>query len=789
MSRSVLPVIAAATLLLPTVPAPAGDIDLRLDAAIAAAGANTAEIERAIADAPRTQRDAMVWLVARMPERDLRSLSADALLENCRLAFEAMDSAPWKDAVPHEVFLDAVLPYAVINERRDDWRADFRERFGPIVAGATTPGEAAALLNQKVFPMVGVKYSTKRPKADQSGLESIEAGMASCTGLSVLLIEACRAVGVPARFAGVPLWSDGSGNHSWVEVWDNGRWKFTGAAEPSGMDLDQGWFAGRASGAVREDPQRAVWATTWNDSPSHFPMVWAAGDRTVRAVNVTDRYTRKPVEIPEGSGRLYVRLADLESGRRVAADAVLLVDGEEVARGRTRDDGFDANHHLEFVLPLGSRVTVRFDVPGGWVEGRQTFARDQQLLSVETTLEASATATTEEAENASDVRDPRAGRLAIRALQRDLKRRTLAEIALEEYASTPLSAREAERAITAMVEAEADRVRRERKDEFESRVLTSGDLRMPFWYAVYGEPPRGEGRALYVSMHGGGGAPKAVNDRQWENQKRLYKPVEGVYLAPRAPTDTWNLWHQGHIDAFYDRLIADLIVFENVDPDKVYLMGYSAGGDGVYQLAPRMADRLAAAAMMAGHPNETRPDGLRNLPFTLHMGGEDGAYKRNEIARNWKVKLAELAKEDEGGYPHEVVIHEGKGHWMDREDAVAVPWMAAHRRNLRPERIVWLQDDVTHPRFYWLAVEEPTARERIVAERDGNTVVILEGGERGLRIRVDDEMFDLDQPIVVKRGGEVVFEGEVPRTIEVIARTLEERHDPKGVFVGEIVIE
>ncbi len=778
MSRFVPVVIAAAMVLLPNVPAIGADADPRLDAAIVAAGDNAAEIERAIADAPPAHRDAMAWLVARMPARDLRAMAADALLENCRLAYEAMAAAPWKDAVPHEVFLDAVLPYAVVNERRDDWRADFRERFGPIVADARTPGEAAALLNQKVFPMVGVKYSTKRPKADQSGLESIEAGLASCTGLSVLLIEACRAVGVPARFAGVPLWSDGSGNHSWVEVWDDGEWKFTGAAEPSGMDLNRGWFSGRASGAVRDDPRRAVWATTWNDSPSHFPMVWAADDETVRAVNVTDRYTRQPAEIPEGAGRLYVRLADLDSGRRIAADAVLLVDGAEIARGRTRDDGFDANDHLEFVLPLGSEFLVRFEVPGGVIEGGQTFQRDQQLLTVETAIAAAPV----------EARGARAGRIAIRELQQDLKRLTLADIATQDYATTPLSSREAKRAIAAMSKAEADRIRRERKEEFDGRVLRDGDLSMPFWYAVYGDPPRGEGRALYISMHGGGGAPKEVNDQQWENQKRLYKPAEGVYLAPRAPTDTWNLWHQGHVDTFYDRLIADLIVFENVDPDKVYFMGYSAGGDGVYQLAPRMADRLAAAAMMAGHPNETQPDGLRNLPFTLHMGGEDGAYKRNEIARNWKVKLADLAASDEGGYPHEVVIHEGKGHWMDREDAVAVPWMAAHRRNLRPDRIVWLQDDVTHPRFYWLAVDEPKARERIVVERDGNTVTILEGGENGLRLRVDDEMFDLDQPIVVKRGDEVVFEGRVPRTIAAIATTLAERHDPKGVFTGEIVV-
>ena len=714
------------------------------------AGSNRPEIERAIEGVPDSQRDAMKWLVERMPERDLRSLDADYLIENCRLAFEARESSPWAKAVPQEIFLDAVLPYAVINERRDDWRGDFRDRFGSIVAEAGSPSEATALLNQKVFPMVGVKYSTRRPKADQSGLESIDAGLASCTGLSVLLIEACRSVGVPARFVGVPLWSDGSGNHSWVEIWDDGEWRFTGAAEPTGMDLDRGWFTGRARGAVRDDPRRAVWATTWNESPAHFPMVWAGGDTSVRAVNVSDRYTSDPVDVPEGRGRLYVRLRDLDTGRRLAMPAILMVDGEEAARGRTRDDSFDANDHLEFVVPLGSEVTVRFELPDGTMEAGQAFRRDEQLLDASTSIR---------------VTDPPA----------KVGGRGLSEAGAGRLADT-------------MNKRHARMIRRQRAGEMQAKVLEIGDHRMPFWYAVHGDPPEGEGRSLYISMHGGGGAPPAVNDQQWENQKRLYKPAEGVYLAPRAPTDTWNLWHRAHIDDFYDRLIENLIVFEGVDPDKVYFMGYSAGGDGVYQLAPRMADRLAAAAMMAGHPNETRPDGLRNLPFTLHMGGEDGAYNRNGIARQWKKSLAELAASDEGGYPHEVVIHEGKGHWMDREDAVAVPWMARHRRDLRPERIVWLQDDVTHDRFYWLAVDEPKARHRIVAERDGNTIRIIEGGEGGLRIRLDDSMVDLDREVRVVRGDETVFEGIVPRTREVIERTLAERGDPSGVFTAEIVI-
>jgi hypothetical protein len=203
-----------------------------------------------------------------------------------------------------------------------------------------------------------------------------------------------------------------------------------------------------------------------------------------------------------------------------------------------------------------------------------------------------------------------------------------------------------------------------------------------------------------------------------------------------------------------------------------------------------MADRFAAAAMMAGHPNETRPDGLRNLPFTLHVGGEDGAYDRNAVGRKWGVDLAALRAEDPDGYEHWVEIHEGKGHWMDRQDAAALPWMAKHTRDLRPERIVWLQDDVVHHRFYWLAVDEPAARTRVVVERSGQLVRIAQAdGISRLTVRLDDAMCRLDRPVTVKWQDRVLFRGVVPRTIATLARTLEERGDPSGLWSAEVAVD
>ncbi|HEY7117768.1 MAG TPA: hypothetical protein VH475_14360 [Tepidisphaeraceae bacterium] len=333
-------------------------------------------------------------------------------------------------------------------------------------------------------------------------------------------------------------------------------------------------------------------------------------------------------------------------------------------------------------------------------------------------------------------------------------------------------------------------IRGDRAAEVQAGKLTDGKLEMPFAYKVFGDKPK-NGRSLFISMHGGGNAPKRVNDQQWENQKRLYKPAEGVYLAPRAPTDTWNLWHQSHIDSFFARLIEDLIVFEDVDPNRVYLMGYSAGGDGVYQLAPRMADRFAAASMMAGHPNDASPLGLRNLPFAIHVGALDGGFKRNQVAKEWGQKLDELQKADAGGYLHVVKLHAGKAHWMDREDAEAVPWMAQYTRNPIPHRVVWRQSSTTHDRFYWLAVPpgEAKAGAEVVAGYDAQTVTIESSKDVGrLLVRMNDDMMDLDKPVKVIRAGRTVFEGIAPRTLATLEKTLAERGDPAGVFAAQVEV-
>ena len=529
---------------------------------------------------------------------------------------------------------------------------------------------------------------------------------------------------MPARLAGTPLWSDKSGNHTWVEIWD-GEWKFLGADEYDEKGLNRGWFGGRASKAIADQWQHAIWATSWTPVDGSFPMVWNITNKSVGAVNVTSRYLKKEEAKEKPELAMGVRVFDNQGIKRVVAEVGLLDSEGKVGKVvKTKAGQADMNDVAKLSLTGAGPWTLQVKA-------------DEQIQEV---------IVEEVPEKALDI-------------ILDAPEAVAKGIDLDK-----------------VVEAWKKDELKKRESELLKKEIVVGDYTLKFLERKYGEEPE-KGHSLWISMHGGGKAPPATNDQQWRNQIQLYQPEEGYYVAARAPTDDWNMWHKPHIDPLFDRLISDFVICKGVDPNRIYLMGYSAGGDGVYQLAPRMADRFAAAAMMAGHPNETKADGLRNLPFEIFMGGNDGAYNRNKKAQNWAGHLAKFQAEDPKGYPHKVTIYPGMGHWMQRKDAEVLPRFTKISRVEWPDRVVWLQDDTTHERFYWLGVKPEGAvkRRKLVAEVDGQTISVTGEDVSGLKFWLSDELLDLDKEIVVVRNGEEAFSGKVKRDEKVAAESLRHR--------------
>lgn len=191
---------------------------------------------------------------------------------------------------------------------------------------------------------------------------------------------------------------------------------------------------------------------------------------------------------------------------------------------------------------------------------------------------------------------------------------------------------------------------------------------------------------------------------------------QGIYLTPRGVTDTWDMHFQPESYVMYDRVIEKMILFEPVNPDKIYLLGFSAGGDGVYQIAPRMADRWAAVSMSAGHPNSVDLRNLVSTPIVLQVGQADQMYNRNWETAKMDRSLELLAEQNHGGYDHTTWIHAERGHkipdndpeellnpvlldpnkWLslgigDTKDVNtnAISWLNQFMRNPRPERVLW----------------------------------------------------------------------------------------------------
>ena len=324
---------------------------------------------------------------------------------------------------------------------------------------------------------------------------------------------------------------------------------------------------------------------------------------------------------------------------------------------------------------------------------------------------------------------------------------------------------------------------------YRNHIIKDDSREMPLWWAVYGEKPI-DGYSLYISLHGGGGTTREVNNQQWENQKRLYRPKNSVYVAPRAPWNLWNMWCKEGIDALYEQLIQMGVAYEGVNPDKVYVMGYSAGGDGVWRLGPRMADTWAAASMMAGHPGDVSLVNLRNTPFMIWCGENDAAYDRNRLNAERGVQMDSLQRQDIGGYIHETHIVKGKGHWMDRVDTVAVSWMAQYRRNPYPKHIVWQQEEVLKPYFYWLGVSQNEMKrgKTVRAAVQGNKIILDRCDYSSLTIYLNDELVNLNRPVEVICQGKRLFKRRVPRTESMMRQTLTERNDWGYMFPAMIKV-
>lgn len=339
----------------------------------------SAELETLMAETPIEQQREMAFLIKNMPDFDRETMDLALLKENVEYAHMVRERYTWAKQLPEDVYLYDVLPYHVVDEVRDSWRKELYEMFAPAVDSCNTMYDAICAVNANIPRLTGVDYNTKREKTNQSPRESMRQGMASCTGLAILLVDAYRAVGIPARFAGTASWHDNRGNHSWTEVWLDGKWRVTEYYFPS--KLDHLWFMPDASKADANNRTYAIYATRFGKADDWFPMVWADGDvegrpieelpKWVGAENVTKRYQDLAYEQYtrhlEAGTHTFIKIAGYKkagykehSDDRVAMGVDIFCGTEQMGGGLTAGPLRDMNDMFSVLVEKNREYELRY---------------------------------------------------------------------------------------------------------------------------------------------------------------------------------------------------------------------------------------------------------------------------------------------------------------------------------------------------------------------------------------------------------------------------------------------
>jgi predicted peptidase len=87
-------------------------------------------------------------------------------------------------------------------------------------------------------------------------------------------------------------------------------------------------------------------------------------------------------------------------------------------------------------------------------------------------------------------------------------------------------------------------------------------------------------------------------------------------------------------------LIEKIIKHNNIDPNKIYLVGLSMGGFGTWEFVARKPQLFAAAVTMAGYSDPSQIENIKHIPFWIFHGNKD-QWNPVEGSRNMYKLLSE----------------------------------------------------------------------------------------------------------------------------------------------------
>lgn len=316
-----------------------------------------------------------------------------------------------------------------------------------------------------------------------------------------------------------------------------------------------------------------------------------------------------------------------------------------------------------------------------------------------------------------------------------------------------------------------------------------------------------------VLLHGGVSRPPfGPGETWWRNPERAAGDWLSVFPASWRDS-MW--WHASQAESL-GRILDELKRTYNVDENRVYLMGISDGGSGVYYQAMRVATPWAAflpfigSAGVVASPRHSDGDfhlpNLSNRPFFIVNGEDDRLYPARGVepfVRRLRAAGTEVVFRPLPDVGHEM------GWWPSEAERIE-QFIASHVRDPLPARLEWQTEwPDRFNRIQWLVVTElgETAGDsrfeddgggfggyrsphgRVQAERRDNTVIVRSAGVRRFKLLVSPSRFDLERPIRVVVNGRTLHDRRVERSVAALTRWAARDLDRTMLFAAEVEID
>jgi pimeloyl-ACP methyl ester carboxylesterase len=248
--------------------------------------------------------------------------------------------------------------------------------------------------------------------------------------------------------------------------------------------------------------------------------------------------------------------------------------------------------------------------------------------------------------------------------------------------------------------------------------------------------------------------------------------MDGMYSAEAAVSRTDYLvlypqaagyWWTPDAARRFDAVFNDVLQRYNVDPDRIYLTGFSNGGTGSLYFASLWPQRFAAVVslMGAGQCNEQVKAGLtnlKNLPL-LFVHGENDTTIEPECSKITQAALADLNPAIKPQL--NVLPNHGHDITLQTDDGLTLAFFKDKLRNPFPRTVDLSEFDALAVRGYWVEILDgkPGKSDLDARVKPDNTIEIHSHDVKSIRLHLRPELLPRPGDIRVIWNGKKMFSG------------------------------